>query len=132
MGLTDDERKAIVAYRLEKATEAIRQVKGVLPLEYWEIIANRLYYAAFYAVSALLVNDGYEAHTHNGIIQLFGLHYIKPGKVSLDDGKLYSKLFSLRLTGDYSDNYTLTKDDVLPLVGPTEQFITAISSLMTE
>ena len=47
MGLTDDERKAIVAYRLEKATEAIRQVKGVLPLEYWEIIANRLYYAAY-------------------------------------------------------------------------------------
>lgn len=132
MGLTEEERKAIVAYRLEKARAAFSQVEGVLPLEYWEIIANRMYYAAFYAVSALLISDGYEAHTHNGVIQLFGLHYIKPEKVSLENGKLYSKLFSLRLTGDYSDNYNLTKDDVFPLIEPTERFIDAISSLIPE
>lgn len=132
MGLTDEERKAIVAYRLEKAQETFKQVKGILPLEYWEIIANRMYYAAFYAVSALLVYDGYEAHTHNGVIQLFGLHYIKPGKMSIENGKLYSKLFSLRLTGDYSDNYNLTKDEVSPLIEPTEHFIETISTLIAD
>ena len=58
MALTDDERNALVAYRLEKARETMLQVRGVLPLRYWEIIANRLYYAAFYAVSALLISEG--------------------------------------------------------------------------
>ena len=130
MGLTDEERKAVVTYRLEKANETFKQARGILPLQYWEIIANRLYYAAFYAVSALLVSTGHEAHTHNGIIQLFGLHFIKPGKVSIEHGKLYSKLFSLRLTGDYSDTYNLTEEDVLPLIDPTEQFIKAITSLI--
>ena len=40
MALTDDERNALVAYRLEKARETMLQVRGVLPLRYWEIIAN--------------------------------------------------------------------------------------------
>ncbi len=132
MALTPEERQSIITYRLEKARSTFDQVKGVLPLEYWEIIANRMYYAAFYAVSALLISNGYEAHTHNGVIQMFGLHFIKAGIVSTENGKLYSKLFSLRLTGDYSDNYSLTKEDILPLVEPTERFINDISLLITK
>lgn len=130
MGLKPEEKRAIISYRLEKARETYNQVKGVLPLEYWEIIANRMYYAAFYVVSALLIANGYEVHTHNGVIQLFGLHFIKTGIVSTENGKLYSKPFSLRLTGDYSDNYSLTKEDVLPLVEPTGVFINDISTLI--
>lgn len=130
MALTDDERNALVAYRLEKARETMLQVRGVLPLRYWEIIANRLYYAAFYAVSALLISEGIETRGHNGVIQMFGLHFIKPGRVPQDDGKLYSRLFSLRLKGDYSDNYNLVEEDVIPMVEPTDQLIQRIAVML--
>ena len=73
MSLSNEERKAIVEFRIEKALRAYEQAKGVLPLGYWETIANRLYYAAYNAVSALLIANGDNAQTHAGVTHLFGM-----------------------------------------------------------
>ena len=35
--------------------------------EFWDGAANRLYYAAFHALCALLINDGVSVHTHHGV-----------------------------------------------------------------
>lgn len=123
MSLSVEERKAVVDFRIEKAQRALEQAQGVVALEYWETIANRLYYAAYNAVSALLVAYGYTAHTHNGVIHLFGQYFVQPGIVDIQDGKLYHHLFSMRLTGDYDDTYGLTSDDVLPLIDPASKLI---------
>ena len=46
MSLTDEERSALVTYKIEKANKTLEQVKTIIPMEYWEMAANRLYYAA--------------------------------------------------------------------------------------
>lgn len=46
MSLNQEERTAIVTYRLEKAERALMQAKANLPLQTWEVIANRIYYAS--------------------------------------------------------------------------------------
>lgn len=46
MSLSDEERYALVTYRVEKARTTMEQVKTVVPFGYWDMIANRLYYAA--------------------------------------------------------------------------------------
>ena len=55
--LTEEERQAIVTYRLEKAENALKQVEANIANEFWNLIANRLYYAAYYAVTALLISE---------------------------------------------------------------------------
>ncbi|MBP5516014.1 MAG: HEPN domain-containing protein [Bacteroidales bacterium] len=130
MSLSDDERNALVAYRLEKANRTYKQAVDSVPLGYWEMTANRLYYSAYYAVSALLLNKGFTVQTHNGIIQMLGLHLIKPGLLDKSYGTLYGKLFSMRQTGDYGDTFELEEDDVLPLVEPTKNLINTISKLL--
>lgn len=129
MSLNHEERAAVVSYRIEKAARAIEQAKHNLPMEYWELIANRMYYAAYYAVSALLIANGYSAKTHETILRLFGLHFIQTEILPKDYGKLYNKLFTLRLKGDYNDRYNLTSEEVLPLVEPTEQLIREVSRM---
>ena len=129
MSLNHEERAAVVSYRIEKAARAIEQAKHNLPMQYWELIANRMYYAAYYAVSALLIANGYSAKTHETILRLFGLHFIQTEILSKDYGKLYNKLFTLRLKGDYNDRYNLTSEEVLPLVEPTEQLIQEVSRI---
>ena len=42
---------------------------------------------------------------------------------------LVRKLFKCRLTGDYSDEYDLTEEDVMPLMEPTERLIAFVSDL---
>lgn len=129
MSLDEQGRYDVVNYRLEKARQTIEQAKTILALGYWEIVANRLYYAAYYAASALLIANSIRVKSHEGVIQQLGLHFIKPGLLSNDIGKLYRQLFTFRLKGDYEDNYNLTEEQVAPMIEPTEQLITIISNL---
>ena len=99
-------------------------------MEHWNACANRLYYAAFYAVSALLVKDGLYAKKHSGIKVLFNRHYVKVGRVSKDSGRLYNRLFDLRQEGDYLDFVSLNKEEVAPLIEATADFIESIRLLI--
>ena len=47
MPLTDEERKAIVVYRLEKAEYAFVEAKDCALMKHWTLAASRLYYAAY-------------------------------------------------------------------------------------
>lgn len=123
MSLSAEERGAVVEFRIEKALRAYEQAKGVMGLKYWETIANRLYYAAYNAVSALLIANGDTAQSHSGVIHLFGQHFIKTGIFPQEAGRLYHKLFTMRQTGDYDDTYGLVEEDVIPYVEPTGELI---------
>ena len=81
-------------------------------------------------MSALLLANKISVKTHNGVIQMFGMKFVKTNIVDAELGKLYNRLFSLRLTGDYNDSYTLSEDDVISLVEPTEKFIVEIKKLV--
>ena len=129
MSLSAEERKAVVEFRIEKALRAYEQAKGVVGLKYWETIANRLYYAAYNAVSALLIASGDTAQTHSGVIHLFGQHFIKTDIFPAETGRLYHKLFTMRQTGDYDDTYGLAEEDVLPYVEPTGELISQTTEL---
>ena len=96
---------------------------------YLEITANRLYYAAYYAASALLIANEIRVKSHEGCIGQFNLHFVKTGSVPLEMGKLFSKLFDRRLTGDYSDRFDLTAEDVIPNIQPTEDFVIKVTSM---
>ena len=132
MGLTDENRKDIVAYRSERAFVALEQAKGNLQMGYLEITANRLYYAAYYAASALLIANEIRVKSHERCIGQFNLHFVKTGLVPLEMGKLFSTLFDMRLTGDYSDRFDLTEEDVVPNIQPTETFIIKVTDMAKE
>ena len=129
MSLKEESCRDVVLYRIERAFTALEQAKLNVEIKCLEVTANRLYYAAYYAVSALLIAYELPAHTHEGNIQLFGLHFVKEGIVSRDTGKFYSQLFNMRLKGDYSDRFGLTEEDVLPKIQPTEDFLKKVTGL---
>lgn len=88
-----------------------------------------MYYACYYAVSALLIAKGHTAHTHGGVIGLFGKHFILTNIFTQEDNKLYRKLFDLRQDGDYSDWIEIEEEQIRPLLAPAEQFIQTIEKL---
>jgi uncharacterized protein (UPF0332 family) len=61
MGLNEEEKTAIINYRIERAKETLKDAKDIAQLGKWYAAANRLYYACYYAVNALLMkNNSYE------------------------------------------------------------------------
>ncbi|MCL2028529.1 MAG: HEPN domain-containing protein [Bacteroidales bacterium] len=131
MGLTETDRKEVVKYRLERAKSTLAEVPFLMENEFYGTAINRLYYACYYATTALLVSNGHEAHTHTGVKTLLALHYIKEGLIEKSLGKMYGQLFNMRQTSDYEDWITLDESDVKQFIEPTEQFISAIENLIS-
>jgi len=132
MSLKKEERKEIIKFRLKKANDTFTEVPVQMENKFYRTAANRLYYACYYAATALLINDGYEAHTHNGVKTLLGLHYINSNKIEKSFGKMYRQLFNLRQTGDYEDWINIEEDDIKPFLEPAEKFIAEIENLINE
>jgi len=89
-------------------------------------VVNRLYYASFYAVIALMLSRGIKSTTHDGCRTQFGLNFIKTGIIDRRFGKHFTKLFDLRQKGDYGDLFDYDKETVEPLVFLTQEFIQEI------
>jgi Uncharacterized conserved protein related to C-terminal domain of eukaryotic chaperone, SACSIN len=130
--LTNEEKKALITNKVRRSKETWTETKGIIENKYWYAAANRMYYACYYMVSALLLTIGQSSHTHGGTIGLFGLHFVKTGIVSSELGKFYSELFELRQTGDYDDWKVVTENDIMPMVPTAEVFLETIEKLIKE
>ena len=108
-----------MSYRIGKAQNAIDEAEKVSAIGLWNIAASRLYYALFYASTAILIKKGLAAHTHAGVMAMISLHLVQQGLLSTEDIRLIRKLFSLRQEGDYEDFVEVTEEEVqryLPMV----------------
>ena len=131
MGLNLDEKKAILNYRIQKAEKALVEAKDNANLGHWNLVANRLYYAVFRITSALLIDKGFTAKSHNGIFCILGQEFVRKGLLDREDAKLASRLQNMRQSGDYDDMFDWTKDDVLPLFEKTENLIEKMKGLIS-
>lgn len=80
--MKENELQTLIAYRLKRAAETLTEAQLMQREAHWNTCANRLYYAAFYAVSALLAHEGYVASKHTGIKAMFNQHFVKTGMVT--------------------------------------------------
>ena len=97
MSLTNEERKTLVALEMKKARETYEDIGILIAANRLNGAANRMYYAVFHAVCALLINDGHQVNTHKGSHALFSQHYIKTGILPREYGQLYNQLQTMRV-----------------------------------
>jgi len=99
--MTDRETvDAIVVYRLENAHKTLNEIPIHIEHELWNTAINRLYYACYYAVTALLIHSDIEAQTHAGVRRMLAVHFTKTEKLSVKLNKFYTDLFESRQTID--------------------------------
>ena len=130
--MTNDERKDIVLYRLENAKNTLAEVLSHIENGFYNTAVNRMYYACYYAVSALLVANGIQVKSHEGVRQQWGLHFVLTGKISKEQGQFYSMLFSKRTAGDYEDFLTHNKETADSLYPRCVEFISQVASVVND
>jgi hypothetical protein len=126
MNLSKEERRIVVGMELEKAERIFAEYEVLQKAGFWSTLVNRLYYSAFHAVSAMLINDGYEVGTHKGAVIRFQQYYVKTGKFSVDDGRFYSQLQTMRESADYNCSYEVTEEEVISRIEPVRLLIDKI------
>jgi uncharacterized protein (UPF0332 family) len=92
--IDDTTREAIVRYRIDNALNTLNEIQILIDNELWNTAVSRLYYACYYAVSALLISIGVETHSHSAVRTMLSMHYTKTGKLSISHSKFYADLFS--------------------------------------
>jgi uncharacterized protein (UPF0332 family) len=125
-----EEIRTLIAYRLSRAREALEEAEILLEKGYGNTFVNRLYYACFYAVSALLMTKGLSSAKHSGTRSLFHQNFIRPNLVEVKLGHLYDRLFDNRQKGDYADLVRFDPKEVGKWFDEAKEFVDVIESLI--
>ncbi len=126
------EEKALVHYRLERAHESLVEAKLLFDTSHLHTYVNRLYYACFYAMSALLLSQGQSTSKHTHLRSLLHKDFGRSGHVPVEQGQFFDLLFSNRQKGDYSDLVIFKADQVEPWLEQATCFVDCIVELLSE
>lgn len=124
-----NERATYVRYRCVRALEALEEAQLLYDAGHFDACINRLYYACFYAVNALLLTKNLSAVKHSGVIRLFSEHVVRPGIVTEEDGKFYHRLFQFRQKSDYEDTFRVPPAHVSAVLPVAQAFVARLNSL---
>ena len=119
-----------ISSNLERADTNLQVARELLDKKYYDVSASRAYYAAFYAASALLLNEGLDTSKHSGVIALIHQHFVKNGKLNKEQGKNLNWLFELRSVGDYGVSLHVTQQDAQRAVDIAEDLFEAVKALL--
>ena len=125
-------KRDIVNYRRQKAHDLMHDVDILIENELWNSTVNRMYYACFHIISALLIMHEIEVKTHMGVRQAFGLHFEKSGILGPECGRIFSKIYDKRQSSDYDDFREFTREEVENLYPQVLLLIEAVDRLLDE
>jgi len=106
-----DELRTLVRYRLEQADSALQAAEKLVESGLWRDSVNRAYYAAFYAVLALLALKGLGTSKHSGAISLFDREFVRSGVFSKELSAILHKTFDMRQEADYEEKSEIDASD---------------------
>ena len=123
-------KKIFIRIWMDKAVESLASAELELKEGHINFAVNRLYYAYFYAVTALLLRDGKQFTKHSAVRSEFNRTYIKTNKVDTKWNKFYQKLFEDRQESDYMPTATFEAEDVSLSIQQAHEFIDLIRNLI--
>ncbi len=126
----NDSTQEIVLFRLRAARETLVEARAMLDGGHPRGCINRLYYACFYAVSALLLAKGLSSSKHTGVRAFFNKEFIHTGVFSASIGDTYNTLFVKRMSSDYEDFFTPNSQEVSELFSEAGQLVDTIDGYL--
>ena len=106
--MTEDNQRAAVASELDRADESLRAAAVLVDAGLLLDAESRLYYAVYHAAVALLLTENLQPRSHAGVSSLFGLHFVKTGRMDAEDGRLFARMQKYRVEADYGRDFVLT------------------------
>ena len=130
---SDTKRRDLALYRIQQAEESLDEAELLYRSgKSTRSVVNRLYYAMFYSILALLIFEPYSSSKHSGVLSYFNRFFIKEGIIPEDIGRAVNKAFDLRLRGDYKEQVSITYEQVEPFIGHARNCINEVRNLLVK
>jgi uncharacterized protein (UPF0332 family) len=124
------EERTLIEYRMQRAYETIDEAKIMFDGGHLNAYVNRLYYACFYAASALLLTKGFSTSKHGYLRSLIHREFVKTGLIPQNLGIHFDLLFDNRHKGDYDDFVTFKTEQVAQWLQRSLEFVDHIDRLI--
>ena len=115
----DEKKRDLCIYRIRSAIETLGVSALCLENQHYKDSINRSYYAAFYAVKAVLALAEVDFKRHKDAVAYFNKTYVATDIFQREIGRKLGRLKQERETSDYDDFY------IVSLAEATEQYMAA-------
>ena len=132
MTLDFNDRKELIKYRMQQASECVEEVGFLIENNKFKIAVNRIYYGMFYSLLALGLKDQYESSKHSQLIGWFNKNYIHLGLIEVKYGKMIYKAFTLRNESDYEPFIEYELQEVKELYINMKEFIAKVDEIIIQ
>jgi hypothetical protein len=123
------EEDDLVKYRFERAYNTLNDARQYFNSATLESTVNRIYYAIFYAATALLISKGLSSTKHSGVRALFNREFVKQGIIDTALGQFFSDIQDSRQEGDYKDFVQFNREEVAKWLKEAELFINKVEEI---
>lgn len=117
-------------YRMRSAIETLGVSALCLESQHYKDSINRSYYAAFYAVKAVLALEEVDFKRHKDAVAYFNKTYVATDIFQREIGKKLGRLKQERETSDYDDFYIASAADATEQYAAAEFIITEVKQYL--
>lgn len=128
--MTEENKKENIKSELDRASEVLLAADTLFNNGLVKDAISRLYYFLFYNLRALLLMEGFEPKSHEGVLRLFGLHFVKPGVFEPEASHIFTRLMKYREEADYNPFYVFTAEDFVQFRKEAEYLSDKITSYL--
>lgn len=128
------ENKAIdlSIYRMQNAKDTLNAASVCLEQKLYKDTINRCYYAAFYAVKAVLALEEVDFKRHKDAVAYFNKTYVATEIFSKEIGRKLGRLKQERESSDYDDFYMASASDALEQFETAKMIVVAVESYLSK
>ena len=106
----DHRQEELSRYRIQEAKNSLKVAEHCLKEGLYKDSINRSYYAAFYAIKAVLALGTIDFKRHKDVVAYFNKEYVATNVFPRELGRRLGMLKQLREKSDYDDFYIASKD----------------------
>jgi len=130
--MKEENFQSLINYRLEQAREALEDAKLLLDADRYRAVANRLYYACFYAVVAALLTRRLQYSKHAAVISFFDKEFIRSGQLPKEYSRTLHRAFNERQQDDYMPFVEMDAEEIEGLFTEVQILVNGISEYIVE
>lgn len=119
-------------YRMQNAKDTLNAANICLEQKLYKDTINRCYYAAFYAVKAVLALEEVDFKRHKDAVAYFNKTYVATEIFSKEIGKKLGRLKQERESSDYDDFYMASVSDAVEQFETAKMIVAAVESYLLE
>ena len=128
--MATDELTERIKAAFSRARDKLAVARHVLAAGYPADAVPPAYYAVFHAAEAALLVEGDEPRSHEGLKSLFGLRFVKTGRLPEELASTLRALKDERENGDYSIFPAITAEEAKQAVASAERFVASIEAFL--